>query len=394
MTRGYEGTFSVDIFNYGTKALDGTLRVEGLPADWFASSAAMSKPYRVEAYSTATVSFQIKPKTDAGIGDYTATVTDTAKRRPLAPKTYTLSVVPKLSVQVTKKAVRLTNHLAEPAAGTVSLVPPAGWTATLAAPANVEVAPGQTVSVPYTLAPLPGTKAEGALNVTGAVVSGTETIPFAARLDAVTAQAIGEAAPVIDGIAEDGWAAAPRLAMADASQVSAEYRPSWTPEGLSADLRFQWDAQRLYVLARVKDDTQSQPQSGGGMWQGDSLQLAFDAKNAGGSGYGPQVYELQIGKPDGGAPQIYKGMGFAHSGPMASGAIAVTRDEATKTTVYELSIPFAELEGAGTPAAGQAIGMSVLLNDNDGAGRKGYMEWSSGIGGAKNAALFGTLWLN
>jgi len=31
----------------------------------------------------------------------------------------------------------------------------------------------------------------------------------------------------------------------------------------------------------------------------------------------------------------------------------------------------------------------VLVNNNDGKGRSGFLEWSSGIGGEKNPAAFG-----
>ena len=33
----------------------------------------------------------------------------------------------------------------------------------------------------------------------------------------------------------------------------------------------------------------------------------------------------------------------------------------------------------------------MLVNDNDGRGRKSYMFYNDGIGGSKNAALFGKL---
>lgn len=393
LTRGFANAFSVEVYNYGSQTISGQLRLQGVPASWFASPSAATVAYEAKPYSSTTVTFSLKPPADAAIGAVTATAAETGRRPALAAKAFALEVVPRLAVQADKKAVRLTNTTASPISGTLELAEPEGWTLTAAGAGEFTVAPGETAAIPYALSPKTGTKAAGTLTLTGSVSADGETIPFRQALSAVTASAAAQA-PVIDGQADAIWQSAPAAAASEAWQVSADYRDAWTPGDLSASVRLLWDASRLYVLAEVKDDKASQAQSGGGMWQGDSLQLAFDARNEGGSGYGAQVYELQIGKPDGAAPQIFKGMGFAKPGLMETGEIAVVRDEAAGATVYELSIPFSELEGFDGIAAGRAAGFSYLVNDSDGAGREGYIEWSSGVGGSKNASLFGTLWLN
>jgi hypothetical protein len=55
-------------------------------------------------------------------------------------------------------------------------------------------------------------------------------------------------------------------------------------------------------------------------------------------------------------------------------------------TIYLLAIPWKEL--GIKPASGLSFGFSFLVNDNDGAGRKGWMEWGGGIGWDKNTADF------
>ncbi|SDW43760.1 sugar-binding protein [Paenibacillus sp. CF384] len=393
LTRGFENSFSVEVYNYSSRKIAGTLELKGIPKSWFTSSSAkgMLREYEVKPYASQTITFQLKPPASADLGTVKATIQPLGSKPALAAKTVALDVVPKLAVQVDKKVVQLTNTTNLPLTGTVVLPAPAGWQLTMGQTA-FELAPGASVSLPYTLAPLSGTKAMSSLSIAGSVNVGGETIPFGQKLYVVTASHVA-VAPVIDGLVEDSWQSAASAIANEQAQVSANYRASWQVNDVSANVKLMWDASKLYVLATVKDEKAFQPQSGGAMWQGDSLQLAFDATNAAGAGYGAQVYEMQIGKPDGAAPQLFKGMGFAKGGLMENGEIAVTRDEANGTTLYELSIPFAELDGFGVGAALKAAGFSFLVNDNDGSGREGYIEWSSGVGDAKNASQFGTLWL-
>jgi len=40
------------------------------------------------------------------------------------------------------------------------------------------------------------------------------------------------------------------------------------------------------------------------------------------------------------------------------------------------------------PGRGKLFSFSILVNDNDGAGRRGWIEWASGIGQGKNPKLY------
>ena len=40
------------------------------------------------------------------------------------------------------------------------------------------------------------------------------------------------------------------------------------------------------------------------------------------------------------------------------------------------------------PKLGDKLGFSFLVNDNDGNGRRGWIEYASGIGESKNTTLF------
>jgi hypothetical protein len=62
---------------------------------------------------------------------------------------------------------------------------------------------------------------------------------------------------------------------------------------------------------------------------------------------------------------------------------ALSRDDGT--TVYEVLIPWAELP---IDAETETFGLSLLVNDSDGEGRLGYVEWGSGIGQVNDPSQF------
>jgi hypothetical protein len=69
--------------------------------------------------------------------------------------------------------------------------------------------------------------------------------------------------------------------------------------------------------------------------------------------------------------------------------LQVKRDEVQKLTVYEMALPWSEISQV-KPSANEALSISFLVNDNDGSGRKGYIEWGSGIGEVKDSKKFRT----
>ncbi|MNF19435.1 hypothetical protein D3C80_2242310 [compost metagenome] len=59
-----------------------------------------------------------------------------------------------------------------------------------------------------------------------------------------------------------------------------------------------------------------------------------------------------------------------------------------------MAIPWSALLPAGTTAApGSDFGFSLLINDDDGSGRRGWMEYMGGIGSSKDPDAFGDLLL-
>ncbi|OMD86814.1 MULTISPECIES: S-layer homology domain-containing protein [Paenibacillus] len=158
-------------------------------------------------------------------------------------------------------------------------------------------------------------------------------------------------------------------------------------DDLSGTAQLRWDEEHIYLTADIRDDVFSHNAAGINIWQNDSIQFSLAPGVPGDS---QSWYEYGISQtPEG--PQIYRWLSMkgAATGVLTKGTLSVTRDEATKVTSYALALPWSEISPI-RPAASDILSFSMLVNDNDGAGRKGYIEWGSGIGAAKDASLFRT----
>jgi hypothetical protein len=71
-----------------------------------------------------------------------------------------------------------------------------------------------------------------------------------------------------------------------------------------------------------------------------------------------------------------------------SDAAAIERDG--DTTTYEVAIPWDAIEAS--PDDG-TVDVAIIVNDDDGSGREGYLWWGSDIGSSKDPATFQSLTL-
>ncbi|MCV4230566.1 S-layer protein [Virgibacillus sp. LDC1] len=156
-----------------------------------------------------------------------------------------------------------------------------------------------------------------------------------------------------------------------------------------------WDEENLYVRVDVQDDVHHQTLTQGDIWQGDSLQLGIDLAKQDGAA-SKHVNELGFALNQAGAITKWRWRapdGIA-PGSLQSVHANVTRDETLKITRYDLTIPFEALHGDGYSfRMDQPIGFALLVNENDGEGRSGFMEFNQGIGTSKDARLYGNLHL-
>ncbi|GBG06267.1 hypothetical protein PAT3040_00784 [Paenibacillus agaridevorans] len=160
---------------------------------------------------------------------------------------------------------------------------------------------------------------------------------------------------------------------------------------LDGQFWLHYDRDHFYLTAKLSDDAHAYQAEGAEIWKNDSIQFAI-AQGVPGST--SQWYEYGISDTAKG-PQIYRWIaptGVAR-GPVTNGQLQISRDEEQKLTIYELALPWSELAPIKYNQP-DGIHFSLLVNDNDGTGRKGWIEWASGIGLEKKPSLYRTMqWL-
>ena len=186
------------------------------------------------------------------------------------------------------------------------------------------------------------------------------------------------------------WGNIPAMTLSGSSNAIETASAKWSgPDDLSATCRVAMDPEYLYLAFAVKDNA-AVPGEIADAWNYDSIQLAIDPTLE-----GKDRTEIMIARDSSGKPFVFKLTNF-WTAELPEGitprGLLKTAEVAVKPTPdgmnYEVKIPLRELY----PLTGEnkEFGFSWLVNDNDGQGRK-YLQWSSGIGPAKNASLFGLL---
>ncbi|MBM7566968.1 sugar-binding protein [Paenibacillus sacheonensis] len=200
----------------------------------------------------------------------------------------------------------------------------------------------------------------------------------------------------IDGTIHAGeWTGATDVVLNQASQASGTWGGV---NDQSATAKAKWDDDYLYLTVQVKDDVHSMTQANiVDAWAGDSLQVSFDpARAAGPVAGGPHLsftsalnsstgaYGIAVDRSD------YAALGLSYGQLLTRSHSFVKRDEVAKTTTYTLAFDWDDIRPAAY-AGSKDIGISFVINDSDGSGRKGWLSYMGGIANGKDPAQFGDL---
>lgn len=191
------------------------------------------------------------------------------------------------------------------------------------------------------------------------------------------------AAPKIDGKLDDAvWQSVPVRRLDKANEFYSyerkDGRPpgSWSgPEDLSANMRFLWDDDYLYVAVEVEDDNAGILQEGEQIWYQDGLQFLIDPVRTSAQKVGKYDYALGKGNKGPQAWSYLSADAAAPTGEVKDMKIAIEQPKpASGTRVYEIAIPWSRLAPF-KPEAGGNLGLTLLLNEDDGNNRDSYMMW-------------------
>jgi len=149
--------------------------------------------------------------------------------------------------------------------------------------------------------------------------------------------------------------------------------PQFCPPGLSAQLRYAWDEQNLYIAAEVNDDVFIQSKTGQDTWSQDCIELAFnlDAKTSSDSPAADnrRTCKITLALTSNG-PEAYRSIVSpaikATPGPLTEEEIKLAIKKVDQGRLfYEIAIPWKTLGLASGQAfkSGDIIGVAATINE-------------------------------
>lgn len=282
------------------------------------------------------------------------------------------------------------NKRSESLSGTVKLTEPEDMEIPKSECMFSELSPGGTR---YIYVNVPIEKSMDKMTMNGYVeIESGERILFGESTYFVALAHLGKT-PEIDGKIDDNeYVSAAPVRINNENMV--KQIPDWKGvKDLSANIYLNYDRDYFYLAARVTDNLEGATAVAADIWQNDSIQFAFaeiPLLTAGRT-------EIGIGKDKDGkaAIQRYSFLGTKFFAADIDEAIAF--DESCELqigregndTIYELRMPWVDIYGEKAPVfSRRSVLFSIIVNDNDGTGRRGWMEFCPGIGSEKDASLF------
>ncbi|MBI4979438.1 MAG: carbohydrate binding domain-containing protein [Spirochaetes bacterium] len=207
-------------------------------------------------------------------------------------------------------------------------------------------------------------------------VVGDSIISKSVRLPSIFA---GKRAVTVDGDLSD-WKGAAKMLMSE-DNLSADFSGGKIqhtgPDDVSASAAAAWDNEYVYIAVKVTDDNHF---TGEGeetrFWMHDSVQLYFDMANDAGKTYDGNDASYSVGINKAGAAVAFldknptgRYVGAANADKGIDGDVKTAWQKTASGYIIEMAFPRAALPYLEF-REGYVFGFSLLVNDNDGAGRK------------------------
>lgn len=187
----------------------------------------------------------------------------------------------------------------------------------------------------------------------------------------------------IDGNLSD-WKGRPSIKLGKENIFSDDAETLWKGENdLSAEAYIGWDDNNFYFACYVKDDTYVNNQSGDRIWDGDCLQVGFDALNNAvkGDGYQQDDYEYGFALTKKGL-EMWRWYGGGEALPAG---IKYTAKPVKGGMIYEIAFPQNSLAPLKLEK-GKMLGFNFTINEADtvGGAREYFMQLTPGLGEKKD----------
>lgn len=220
-----------------------------------------------------------------------------------------------------------------------------------------------------------------------------ETFEYEQKIDFGT-MTYADKAPVIDGvISEAEWQG---NWIGSDSGEHVKLMSDWGgPDDLSFSGCVRWDEENFYLLSVSTDNIYSIDDSGISeqIWRGDGMQFGLDDRDIVNPVDAGEFTQFDVAEKKGFGPTVFRRRAYRDLPVMVDvtdSEFAIKRYETY--TVFELKIPWKEVFGEEfKPYEGKKIRFSLLVNDNDGNGRRGWIEYNGGVGSGRSIEAFGTL---
>lgn len=154
------------------------------------------------------------------------------------------------------------------------------------------------------------------------------------------------------------------------------------PQDLSAKIRLSASADKLFLTVEAADDKHSQPFHDSDIWKGDSLQFAFALPEQKGLWVAGAALS-DTGSAESWVWEAPEGFAAERRAP----AWNVSAERHGTVTKYSLAIPLRSV-GLTREQLTRGLRFNLLLNDNDGEGRDGWIQLEDGITSHRDAARF------
>jgi cellulose/xylan binding protein with CBM9 domain/PHP domain-containing protein len=149
-----------------------------------------------------------------------------------------------------------------------------------------------------------------------------------------------------------------------------------------------YDNEYLNVRIFVKDNFFYQPYCDSSAYMGDSIQIGFDplCRRSKFSLKEKNIFEFLLANTEDG-PIVINNLVPELCKNKISAELLVTQKDNMYT--YDFKVPMKSLQIKSDK--GRAVGFNLIVNVNDGNGRRGWIEWTPGIGDRKSADDWGCL---